>query len=152
MNEWMNVDLGHLCAHHRLHWARRTSWEWLAGWDDTALHIRDRIRNSSPVGMRPSTLPLGHVGFSQYWIFTSEQEKNFFLWNLNARVGASCRIRSDSQTTGLSRQLSRCRWSGGRTRDIRLSQHADLTTVPGPPPRWPLTVVKIFYVEKLQND
>ena len=33
-------------------------------------------------------LPLGHGGFPQYWIITSERRINIlFLWNLEARVG-----------------------------------------------------------------
>ena len=32
------------------------------------LSSRHRIRNSSPGGLRPSTLPLGHGGSPQYWI------------------------------------------------------------------------------------
>ena len=33
----MNGVLGHLCAHNRLNWARRTSRGWWDDWDDTAL-------------------------------------------------------------------------------------------------------------------
>ena len=32
------------------------------------LSFRHRIRNSSPGGLRPSTLPLGHGGSPQYWV------------------------------------------------------------------------------------
>ena len=32
------------------------------------LSTRHRIRNSSPGGLRPSTLPLGHGGSPQYWL------------------------------------------------------------------------------------
>ena len=32
------------------------------------LSSRHRIRNSSPGGLRPSTLPLGHGGSPQYWL------------------------------------------------------------------------------------
>ena len=42
----------------------------------------------SPVGLRPSTLSLGHEGCPQYLIFTIEQAENIlFLRNLNARAG-----------------------------------------------------------------
>ena len=38
-------------------------------------------RNSTPVGLRPSPLPLGHGGSSNYWIFTSERGRNIlYLW------------------------------------------------------------------------
>ena len=55
----------------------------------------------------PGTLPLGHGGSPQYLIFTSERGRNIFF---------------------LKGQ------SGVRTRDLRLSQQAALTTAPGPPP------------------
>ena len=50
-----------LCT-YRLNWARRTSWGWWDDWDDTVLQTQD----SSPGGLRPSTLPLGHGGSPQY--------------------------------------------------------------------------------------
>ena len=76
--------------------------------NEMTLPFRHRIRNSSLGGLSPSTLPLGQWGFPQYWIFTSERRRNIlFLWNLN----------------------------GVRTRDLRLSKQAALTTAPGPPPR-----------------
>ena len=34
--------------------------------NEMTLSSRHRIRNSSPGGLRPSTLPLGHVGSPQY--------------------------------------------------------------------------------------
>ena len=43
------------------------------------LSSRHRIRSSSPGGLRPSSLPLGHGGSPQYWIITSEQGGNIFL-------------------------------------------------------------------------
>ena len=52
------------------------------------LPSRHGIRNSNPGGLRSSTLPLGQGGSPQYWIITSERERNIlFLWNLKARVG-----------------------------------------------------------------
>ena len=52
------------------------------------LPSRHRIWNLGHGGLRPSTLPLGHGGSPQYWIFTSKRERNIlFLWNLEARVG-----------------------------------------------------------------
>ena len=37
-------------------------------------------RNSSLGGLRPSTLPLGHGCYPQYWIFTSEQGRYIFFF------------------------------------------------------------------------
>ena len=45
--------------------------------NEMTLSSRHRIRNSSPGGLRPSTLPLGHAGSPQYWIFTSEWGRKF---------------------------------------------------------------------------
>ena len=40
----------------------------------------------------PSPLPLGHGGYPQYWIFSSERGRNMLvLWNLNARAGCGAR-------------------------------------------------------------
>ena len=38
-----------------------------------------RIRNSSPGGLRPSTLPLGHGGSPQYWILHVDGEETFLF-------------------------------------------------------------------------
>ena len=49
--------------------------------------LPSRIRNSCPVGLSSSTLPLGHGGSPQYWIFTSEWGRNIlFLWNLALKI------------------------------------------------------------------
>ena len=65
-----------LCT-YRLNWARRTSWGW---WDDEmTLSSRHRIRNSSPGGLRPSTLPLGHGGSPQYWLSHVDGEETFLF-------------------------------------------------------------------------
>ena len=67
-NEWV---LGHLYAYNYM-------LDWVMRWH--------RIKNSLPGGLRSSTLPLCHRGFTQYCTFTSERGRNiFFLWNLNAR-------------------------------------------------------------------
>ena len=57
----MNGALGHLCAH--------------IGWrmNEMTLPSRHRIRNSSPGGLRPSTLPLGHWRSPQNIFFTSKR-------------------------------------------------------------------------------
>ena len=41
------------------------------------LSSRHRIRNSSPGGLRPSTLPLGHGGSPQYWLSHVDGEETF---------------------------------------------------------------------------
>ena len=73
--KWKECDFRPPLCTYRLNWARRTSWGW---WDE----------NSSPGGLRLSTLPLDHGGSPQYWIYTSERGINIlFLWNLKASVG-----------------------------------------------------------------
>ena len=53
--------------------------------NDMTLLFWHRICNSSPGGLRPSTLPLDHGGFPQYWIFTSGRGRNIlFLSNLKS--------------------------------------------------------------------
>ena len=74
-NEWGFTP--HLFT-YRLNWARRTSWGWWYEWGDTALQIHDS--KLSPVGLRPSTLSLGHVGCPQYSIFTIEQRGNILFF------------------------------------------------------------------------
>ena len=74
------------------------------------LPSRHMIRNSNPGGLRPSSLLLSHGGSPRYWIFTSEQGRNSFF-----------SLKLEGQ-------------SGVRTRDLRLSKQAALTTAPGPPP------------------
>ena len=87
-----------LCT-YRLNWAGRTFWGWWDEWDDTVLQTQNS--KFEPCDLRRSSLPLGHGGSSQYWIFTSEQVRNImFLWNLNSRAGFEPAI-SDF----LSRQL-----------------------------------------------
>ena len=68
---------------------------------------RYRIRNSNPVGLRSSTITLGHGDSSQYWSFTSERKKSIVFF-----------LKLEGQ-------------SGARTRDLRLSKQAALTTAPG---------------------
>ena len=43
------------------------------------LSSRHRIRNSSPGGLRSSTLPLGHGGSPQYWLLHVDGEETFFV-------------------------------------------------------------------------
>ena len=74
------------------------------------LPSRHRIRNSSPSGLKPSTLPVGHRGSPQYSIFTSEWGRNIFVL-----------LKLEGQ-------------SGVQARDLRLSKQVSLSTAPGPPP------------------
>ena len=43
------------------------------------LSSRHRIRSSSPGGLRPSTLPLGHGGSPQYWLSHVDGEETIFV-------------------------------------------------------------------------
>ena len=43
------------------------------------LSSRHRIRNSSPGGLRPSTLPFGHGGSPQYWLSHVDGEETFVV-------------------------------------------------------------------------
>ena len=75
-----------LCI-YLLNWARRTSWGW---WDDWDRH-RHMIRNSSPGGLRSSTLPLGHGGSPQYWLSHVDGEETFFVSFKPPRLGTEPR-------------------------------------------------------------
>ena len=46
---------------------------------EMTLSSRHRIRNSSPGGLRPSTLPLGHGGSPQYWLSHVDGEETLFV-------------------------------------------------------------------------
>ena len=74
--------------------------------NEKTLLFRRRIRNSSSGGLRPSTLPLGHGGSPQYWIFTSQQGRNILF-------------------------IRRSEWISNR--NLWLSKQAVLPTAPRPP-------------------
>ena len=81
--KWNESGFRPLLCTYRLNWARRTSWGW---WDEMTLPSRHRIRNSNPRGLRPSTLPLGHGGSTQYWVLGVDGEETFlFLSNRRDR-------------------------------------------------------------------
>ena len=61
----MNRALGHLCAH--IGWTGPGKPPEDGEMIEMTLFSRHRIRNLSPGGLRPSTLPLGHWGSPQYW-------------------------------------------------------------------------------------
>ena len=66
-----------LCT-YRLNWARRTPED--GEMIEMTLSSRHRVRNSSPGGLRPSTLPLGHGGSPQYWLsHVDGEETSLFL-------------------------------------------------------------------------
>ena len=54
------------------------------------LSSRHRIRNSSPDGLRPNTLPLGHGGSPQ-WLSHVDGEETFFVSFKPPRPGTECR-------------------------------------------------------------
>ena len=77
---------------------------------EMTLSSRHRIRNSSPGGLRPSTLPLGHGGSPQYWLSHVDGEETFFVSFKPPRPGTEPRTLA---------------WKA-----------AVLTTTLGPPPIW----------------
>ena len=71
----MNRALGHLCPHIGKTGPGEPP---EAGeMNEMTLSSRHRIRNSSPGGLRPSTLPLGHVG--SILSFTGGWGRNIFV-------------------------------------------------------------------------
>ena len=54
---------------------------------EMTLSSRHRIRNSSPGGLRPSTLPLGHGGSPQYWLSHVDGEETFLFFLQTAETG-----------------------------------------------------------------
>ena len=49
--------------------------------------VRHRIWNTSPGGLRPSTLPLGHGCSPQYWLFNTWMGKKHFCFFQTAGTG-----------------------------------------------------------------
>ena len=87
------------------------------------LPSRHRIRNSSPGGLRPSRLPLGHGGSPQYWLSHVDGETFLFLSNRRDRVIMYCSTlhgNLSSKSENLIR-ISNCkRWCHLFYRTIRL--------------------------------
>ena len=86
LQKWneMNGVLGHLCAHKGYPGPRELPED--GEMNEMTLPSRHTILNSSPGGLRASTLSPGHRGSPQYRIFTSERGRNILLLcNLNAR-------------------------------------------------------------------
>ena len=77
----MNGVLGHIwLSTCKLNWAKESPED--GEMNEMTLPSRHRIRNSSPVALRLSTLPLGHGGSPQYWLSHVDGEEAFlFLSN-----------------------------------------------------------------------
>ena len=60
----MNGVLGHLCAH--VGYTRQGETPDDGEMNEMTLPSRQKIRNSGPGGLRPSMLPLCHVGSTKY--------------------------------------------------------------------------------------
>ena len=58
---------------------------------EMTLSSRHRTRNSSPGGLRPSTLPLGHGGSPQYWLSHVDGEETFLVFFKPPRPGTEPR-------------------------------------------------------------
>ena len=54
--------------------------------NEMTLSSRHRIRNSSPGGLRPSTLPLGHGGSPQYCLSHVDGEETFLFFQTGNRT------------------------------------------------------------------
>ena len=73
----MNRALGHLCAHIGQTGPGEPPED--GEMIELTLSSRHRIRNSSPGGLRPSTLPLGHGGYPQYRLSHVDGGETFFV-------------------------------------------------------------------------
>ena len=90
MKNEINLGLRPLLCTYRVNWARRISWG--GDMSEMTLPFRHRIRNSSPGGLRPSTLPLGHESSPQYFYeFTSGWGINIFVFLKLPRLGNESR-------------------------------------------------------------
>ena len=93
---------------------------------EMTLSSRHMIRNSSPGGLRPSTLPLGHGGSPQYWLSHVDGEETFFVSFKPPRPGIEPRTLA---------------WKA-----------AVLTTTLGPPPfQWRVVRCDYIFINKLTN-
>ena len=72
----MNRALGHLCPHIGKTGPGKPPEG--GEMNEMTLSSRHRIRNSSPGGLRPSTLPLGHVGSPEFYTWMGEKHFCFF--------------------------------------------------------------------------
>ena len=95
----MNRASGHLCAHIGLTGPGKPPKD--GEMIEMTLSSRHRIRNSSPGGLRPSTLPLGHGGSPQYWLSHVDGEGTFFVSFKPPRPGTEPRTLAWTATTTL---------------------------------------------------
>ena len=88
----MNRVLGHFCSHTSYIEPEESPED--GEMSEITLPSRHRIRNSTPGGMRPSTLPLGHGG-SSYMAMEAHYGKTcwkhfilavYYLYKINATV------------------------------------------------------------------
>ena len=59
--------------------------------NEMTLSYRHRTRDSSPGGVKPSTLPLGHGGSPQYWFLHVDGEETFLFFFKPLRPGTDPR-------------------------------------------------------------
>ena len=102
MNEWV---WGHRCAHIRLNWSRITSRGWWDKWDDTVLQTHDSK-------FEPCRYEAGHATSRSRWLPTL---LNLYEWPGKKKF-VSLKLKGRS---------------GARTRYLRLSKQAAVTTTPG---------------------
>ena len=95
----LNKVLGHLCAH-----IDSTGPEEIPEDGEMTLTSRHRIRNSSPGGLRPSMLPLGHGSSPQCWILTNKRGKTYCCFETWRPDGSS----SPRSPAFPDRQLQAC--------------------------------------------
>ena len=85
----LNRVLGHLCAHIGETGPGEPPED--GEMIEMTLSSRHRMRNSSPGGLRPSTLLLGHGGSPQYWLSHVDGEETFFVSFKPPRPGTELR-------------------------------------------------------------
>ena len=101
VNEWMNEGFRPPLCTYRLNWARRNSWGW---WDETALQRQDSQ-------FEPW---LSDAELATSWLRRLSTILNLYEW-AEKKHFVSLKLRGHS---------------GARTRDLRLSKQAALTTAP----------------------
>ena len=107
----LNRALGHLCAHIGYTGPGEPPED--GEMIEMTLSSRHRIRNSSPGGLRPITLFIGHGGSPQYWLSHVDGEETFlFLSNRRDRNRTlNSRVKGTVLTTTLGPPpCCGCRW------------------------------------------
>ena len=113
------------------------------------LSSRHRIRISSPGGLRPSTLPLGHGGSPEYWRSHVDGEETFFVSFKPPRPGTEPRTLAWkaavlTSTLGSPPSLGTARWADLSTRHhIKPSPKGFAEMSPS---RLPNDAVCIYYI------